>query len=236
MSLKQRLGKLLCYRESTERWSIDQHYPLVLVLVSTPRRMEHWQWCAVEAATTLHASPLLGAIACLPEKPLLSFYNPWRLSWKALGTGGPCELRQWMHPLTLEALPPEILNQHKTDTLETERTLTRGSTSTTPTSSKRKRTRIIVGNYMDRAKTIQMDHICDTVDERENLAMLGLNLGRRHLELLRLLFSHPLLHVREMAALLDLEISSIERYLGMLHGSGCIKPLSTVEGQRWRLC
>ena len=49
------------------------------------------------------------------------------------------------------------------------------------------------------------------------IAFLGLNLGHRHLDLLQLLFTYPLLHVREMAALLEREVSSIERYLRVLH-------------------
>ena len=53
---------------------------------------------------------------------------------------------------------------------------------------------------------------------------------------LTLLFTYPLLHVREMAALLEREASSIERYLGVLRSSGCIEPLATEIGQRWRLC
>ena len=73
---------------------------------------------------------------------------------------------------------------------------------------------MIVGNYMDRAKAVQKDHMGDTHDERESIALLGLSLGHRHLELLTLLFTYPLLHVREMAALLEREVSSIERYLG----------------------
>jgi hypothetical protein len=44
------------------------------------------------------------------------------------------------------------------------------------------------------------------------------------------------LYLHEIAALLEREVSSIERYLDVLHGSGCIEPLSTNMGQRWRLC
>jgi hypothetical protein len=102
--LEQRTGRLLCYRESAECWSVYQHFPMVLVLVSTPHRMEHWQWCAMGAATALHVVPLLGALACLPEKQSLGSFNPWRLAWKALGKGGHahsdmccihCQLKQY---------------------------------------------------------------------------------------------------------------------------------------------
>jgi DNA-binding IclR family transcriptional regulator len=88
---------------------------------------------------------------------------------------------------------------------------------------------------MDRANAVQKDHKSDTHDEREIIALLGLSLGHRHLELLMLLFTHPLLHLREIAALLEREMSSIERYLGILRGSGCIEPLETDIGQRWHL-
>ncbi len=234
--LEQRTGRLLCYRESAECWSVYQHFPMVLVLVSTPHRMEHWQWCAMGAATALHVVPLLGALACLPEKQSLGSFNPWRLAWKALGKGGPCTLRHVLHSLPVEAIPPELWNQHTTHILRQKQTLTTDTTSTIPTSSRRNRTRIIGGNYMERAKAVQIDHIFDSPDERENMAMLGLNLGQRHFELLPMLFAHPLLSVREIAALLELETSSIKRYLSVLRGSGCIESLATVEGQRWRLC
>ncbi len=67
------------------------------------------------------------------------------------------------------------------------------------------------------------------------MAFLGLTLGHRHLDLLQLLFTYPLLHVREMAALLEQEVSSIERYLRVLHKSGCMVSIVTDGDQRWRL-
>ena len=94
---------------------------------------------------------------------------------------------------------------------------------------------MIVGNYMDREKVVQKDHTSDKHDEREAIAFLGLKLGRRHLDLLQLLFTYPLLHVREVVPLLELEASSVERYLGILRSMSCIEPLATSMGQRWRL-
>jgi len=43
------------------------------------------------------------------------------------------------------------------------------------------------------------------------------------------------MHVNEIADLLDLQASSIERYLRELHLVGCIEPVATHVGQRWRL-
>ena len=233
--LKQRLGRLLCYRESAERWPVYQHFPPVIVLVSTHRRMEHWQWSAREAATALHVAPLTGAIACLPEKQQIASYNPWLFAWKTLETSGPCTLRHLLHPLPIEAIPPDLLNHIATVHVMPEESRRDDGTVTTTTSPTRKRTRMIVGNYIDRAKAVQKGHMGDTHDQREIIALLGLSLGHRHFELLTLLFTHPLLHACEIAALLDREISSIERYLGLLKSQGCIELLASEVGQRWRL-
>ncbi len=231
--LKQRLGCLLCYRESAERWPVYQLFPPVLVLVSTPCRMEHWQWIAREAATALHVAPLMGAIACLPEKQQMKSYNPWRLAWKTLGTGGPCTLQHLLHPLPIEAIPPSLWDYQTTDTLQRNVTPTNDTDiSSTPT---RNRTKMIVGNFMDRAKTLQKDPTDESRAEGKSIAFLGLKLGHRHLDLLQLLFTYPLLHVREMAALFERDMSSIERYLRVLQRSGCIVPMMTDVGQRWRL-
>jgi len=183
--LKQRLQRLLCYRESTERWPVYQHFPPVVVLVSTPRRMEHWQWSAMEAATALHVATLAGAIVCLPGKQHMASYNPWRLAWKTLETGGPCTLHHLLHSLPTEAIPPGLWDRHATDTVMPGKTLADDGTSRTTTSLVRKRTRIIVENYMDREKVLQKDHTSDKNDEREAIAFLGLKLGRRHLDLLQ---------------------------------------------------
>ena len=232
--LKQRLGRLLCYRESTERWPVYQHFPPVLVMVSTSHRIEHWQWCAMEAATALHVASLSGVVACVPDSSQSPPVNPWRLAWKHLATNVSCKLQHLLHPLPIEAMPPGLWDHQTTDTLK--RNAAPTNDTATPSSPTRKRSKIIVGNYMDRAKATQKDPTGDSRAEEKSIALLGLNLGHRHLDLLRVLLSYPLLHVREMAALIEREVSSIERYLRVLQRSGCIEPLATSMGQRWRLC
>ena len=233
--LKQRLGRLLCYRESAERWPIYQHFPPVLVLVSTPHRKELWQRCAMEAATALHVAPLSGVVACVPDRFQSAPFNPWRLAWKTLATNGPCTLQHLLHPLPDEAIPPGLWDRHTTDTVMPEQMQTDNCTSTTTISPTRKRTRIIIGSYMDRAQAPTKDQTSDSHDEGKSMAYLGLTLGHRHLDLLQFLFTYPLLDEREMAALLEREVSSIERYLRVLHKSGCMVPMMTDGGQRWRL-
>ncbi len=183
----------------------------------------------------LHVAPLPGAIACLPGKQQKTTPNPWRLAWKTLGTSGTCTLRHLLHPLPIEAIPPALWEHHATDTVMLEETRTGDGKVITLSTPTGKRTRMIVGNYMDRAMAGKKDHTYDSYDERDVIALLGLSLGQRHLALLTLLFTHPLLHLREMAVLLEREMSSIERYLGVLRGLGCIEPITTSVGQRWRL-
>jgi predicted transcriptional regulator len=233
--LKQRLGRLLCYRESTERWPVYQHFPPVLVLVSTPHRKELWQRCAMEAATALHVAPLSGVVACVPDRFQSAPFNPWRLAWKTLATNGPCTLQHLLHPLPDEAIPPGLWDRHTTDTVMPEQMQTANYISTATTSPTRKRTRIIIGSYMDRAQAPTKDQTGDSHDAGKSMAYLGLTLGHRHLELLQLLFTYPLLHMGEMAALLEREASSIERYVRVLQRSGCLMSMVTNCGQRWRL-
>jgi predicted transcriptional regulator len=232
--LKQRLQRLLCYRESAERWPVYQHFPLVLVLVSTSHRMEHWQRCSMEAATALHVAPLSGVVACIPDSSQSASDNPWRLAWKTLATHVSCKLQHMLHPLPIEAIPPGLWDHQTTDTMQRHATPT--NETDTPSSLTRKRSKIIVGNYLEQAKALQEDPMDDSRAEEKSIAYLGLTLGHRHLDLLLGLLSYPLLHVREMAALLEREVSSMERYLRVLHNSGCIVSMVTDVGQRWRLC
>jgi len=231
--LKQQVGRLLCYRESAERWPVYQHFPPILVLVSTPHRMELWQRCAMEAATALHVAPLSGVVACVPDSSQSPPVNPWQLAWKLFATHVSCKLQHLLHPIPLEATPPGLWDHQTTDTMR--RHATPSLDTDTPSSPTRKRSKIIVGNYMDRAKTSHKDQTGVSRAEGEIMALLGLTLGHRHFDLLQVLLSYPLLHVQEMAALLEREVSSIKRYLRVLQNGDCIEPIATGMGQRWRL-
>ncbi len=233
--LKQCVGRLLCYRESVERWPVYQHFPPALVLVSTHRRMEHWQWAAREAATALRVAPLAGAIASPPENQHMASDNPWLYSWKRLGTSGSCTLMDVLHPLPMEAIPLDVLNLHTPMRVVPEESSRGDGRATATTLTKRTQARIIVGNFMDRAHALQKVHIDGRYDERVIVPLLTLGLGQRHAELLTLLFTHPLLSVCEIAALLGRAVSSIERYLGLLRSQGYIEPLVSEVGQLLRL-
>src|SRR5260370_35613267 len=65
--MRLRLERLLCWRESPERWSSYQHMPPVLILARSPRQRDHWQRAVEAAALKLRVDPLAGALACLPS-------------------------------------------------------------------------------------------------------------------------------------------------------------------------
>lgn len=229
--IKQRLKRLLCYRECAERWSVYQHFPPVLVLVATSHRKEHWQRAAVEAATALQVAPLAGAIACLSTEQDTTVSNPWRFAWQTLSTHASCRLRNLLAPVPVEAIPPGLLDQDGVDQAKPVATQTDNAALAVP----QRRTSIIAGNFTARSEQAKRELASNCRDEGEVIALLGLLLGRRHLDLLDLLFDHPLLSGGEVAALLDLESSSVERYLRELRGIGCIDPVAAAGSQRCRL-
>jgi len=51
--MRLRLERLLCWRESPERWSSYQHMLPVLVLAASPRQCEHWQHAVETSALKL---------------------------------------------------------------------------------------------------------------------------------------------------------------------------------------
>ncbi len=225
--LRHRLKRLLWYRECAERWPVYQYFPLVLVLVSTTHRMEHWQRCAGEAATAVQVASLTGACACPSAGHDRTISSPWRFAWKTLASGVPCQLQHLLVPVPTEAIPPGLLDDGGA--------LSGAPAEEAPSSPPWRISRIICGNFVERAEYATRRRGEGYQDEREGIALLSLRLSSRHLALLDVLHTHPLLHISEMAALLDLQASSVERYLRELYTVGCIDPLATCVGQRWRL-
>jgi hypothetical protein len=231
--LRERLKRLLCFRECADRWAVYQHFPPLLVLTSTSRQSEHWQRCAGEAALQLQVVPLLGAITCLPVERDAGSSNLWRLAWKTLSTTVPCRLQDLLLPLPAEAALPGLLTQPMAETHEAVPPVDAACSPACRWS------RIISGHFMERASSVEQVTFENAGrsngEERAALAFLGLCMDRRHLELLDLLLAHPLLDVPEMATLLELESSSMERYVRALRNHGSLEPVATRVGQRWRL-
>jgi predicted transcriptional regulator len=233
--IHERLRRVLSYRESPLRRTCYHHFPLVLVLVTNPHRREHWQRAADEAtrmAGTVFAE-LKGAIACLPDEPVTSHSNLWRLPWKTLAGNAPCHLQDLLVPLPLEAIPPGPLDE---DLAADEETMAPRVVASIPpiTSGNRRFTRIIAGAFATRAHDVWRGASTDQ-EEFERVGLLGLIVHRRHLELLTFCLNHPLLSAHDMAALLTLEEGTIERYLRELRTMGCLEREDTVAGSRWHL-
>src|ERR1700676_1046161 len=105
--MRLRLERLLCWRESPERWSFYQHMPPVLILARSPRQREHWQHAVEASGLKLRLEPVVGAVACLsPTESARA--NPWSLPWRTLSTNQPCHLREQLRPLPRTALPPSV--------------------------------------------------------------------------------------------------------------------------------
>ncbi len=66
--MRQRLERLLCWRESPERWPVYQHMLPVLILARSPRQRDHWQRAVEISAQRLRLEPLVGALAYLPHE------------------------------------------------------------------------------------------------------------------------------------------------------------------------
>ena len=233
--MNERLGRVLYYRECPERRHIYHHFPLVLVLLTNPHRREHWQRAAYDA-TMMHGAvfaPLQGAIACLPDASEMARSNMWRLPWRTLVGNAPCHLQELFVPMPLEAIPPGPLDE---DLVRDEDAMATQDSARAPikTTGIRRFAQVIVGEFAARAKRVWRGASTD-LEERELVALLGLAMSRRHLALLTCCLDHPLLSVRDMAALLTLEEGTTERYLRELRTMGCVERENTIAGERWRL-
>src|SRR5207245_2542378 len=105
--MRLRLERLLCWRESPERWSLYQHMLPVLILARSQRQRDHWQHAVEATSLKLRLDPLAGSLACLPlgeSTPV----NPWLLNWHTLATEVSCHLQDLLRLLPREALPPPL--------------------------------------------------------------------------------------------------------------------------------
>jgi len=227
--MRLRLERLLCWRESPERWSSYQHMLPVLILATSLRQREHWQHAVETSALKLRLDPLRGALTCLPA-PESEREDPWRLAWHALSTDHPCHLRDLLRPVP----PATFLPSLGTEEGEEERgprSLSPSNASPSSRSTERS-AHLLVGNLASRVMSVTRDD----VEEREVIALLGLRLTPFHWRMLRLLLAHPLLSDEEVARVLGLQRRSVRCGLYALHTLGCLEPLATPAGRRWHLC
>src|SRR6266700_8285491 len=199
--MKERLRRLLYYRECPERRRIDHPFPLVLILVTNPHRREHWQHAAADAIKMQGSlfAPLAGVIAHLPDEHGAALPNLWRLPWSTLSGNAPCHIQELLAPMPLEGIPSGPLDE---DIASGEGTDTTGETIRVHIAAPRvpRFTQVIRGDFAARVELVARDRT-GGLDACETLALLGLSLSRRLLNLLKCCLDHPLLTMRVTGAL-----------------------------------
>jgi predicted transcriptional regulator len=225
-----RLERLLCWRESPERWSSYQHMLPVLILAGSPRQREHWQYAVEAAALKLRLDPLAGALACLPPSGSLRM-NPWLLAWRTLSTEVSCHLRDLLSPLPPAAFPSSLQLEEDEEERDT-RAPSNALAATASSGTSARFGRLVVGDLAHRAAHITQDGL----EDQEAIALLGLRLTPCQRNILRLLLAHPLLSDEELGAVLNLQRRSVRCSVYELHALGCLEPITTEAGKRWHLC
>jgi predicted transcriptional regulator len=225
--MRLRLERLLCWRESPERWSCYQYMLPVLIMARSQRQRDHWQRAVEAVSRKLHLDPLAGALTCVRPCEGVQM-NPWLLNWRTLSTEVPCHLQELLKPLPHEAFPLSLPLK------EAYERQSRSPVVVDEVSSERsvRLSRLIVGGLESRVAQIMQDGL----EEREVISLLGLRLNRCHWTILHLLLEHPLLSDEELAALLGLHRKSLRCALYELHQLGCLEPIVTKVGKRWHCC
>ncbi len=170
--MRLRLERLLCWRESPERWSSYQHMLPVLILTRSIRQAEHWQHAVETSALKLRLDPLKGALACLA--PLEGVpVNPWRLPWRILSANRPCHLADLLRAVPAAVFPPFLDVGEGEEHTHQARVLPNASGTS---GFSERPTRLVVGNLARRAATIASNDL----EKRETIALLGLRLTPCH--------------------------------------------------------
>lgn len=217
--IRERLGRLLCYRECEARLPFHRFFPPVLVLVQTPRQRDIWQRAALEVAAQLRLTPLSGAIVRLARETAPT--SAWPLPWSDLATSASCRLEGIFLPMPAGALPTGAVIQPQ---IETQRAGGQG-----------RRGAALKGNFSARAKEVSASPGLGAA-ERDAISLLSLRLSRRHLDVAHHLYARPLIARAELAILLDVQEETLERYLSDLRHYGCIRTHETeADGPRLQL-
>ncbi len=224
-----RLERLLCWRESPERWSFYQHMLPVLILARSPRQREHWQRAVEATALKLRLHPLAGALACPATER--ADVNPWLFNWHTLSTAVSCHLQDLLKPLPHAAFPSSLQLEEDGEERDA-RSPSNAPAPTTFTRTPARFGRLVVGDLAHRAAHVTQADL----EELEAIALLGLCLTPCQWNILRLLLAHPLLSDEELAAVLNLQRRSVRCSLYELHTLGCLEPIITKIGKRWHMC
>ena len=227
------LDALLSYREAAERWPVYPAFPAVLLLTEDERHAEQWRALARNVADVRRLPPLAGVIAVIPRPPRLDApdacepLDPWRLPWRDLASGAPARLAAVLPPLACAALPPGVDGRGAPSPLVDPR---RVIVAPHPGP------RVISGAFSERSERMVAAASKDTKSSngsgnggaedamrRAERRLLTLRLGGRHLQTLELLFCAPGIRVADLADVLGVQLSSMDRYLSELERYGLVR-------------
>ena len=226
-----RLERLLCWRESPERWSYYQHMLPVLILARSQRQRDHWQRAVEAASLKLCLDPLVGVLGCF-SPPENTQVNPWLLNWRTLATDRPCHLQELFKPVPRSAFQSSLCLGESEEEVYDNHSLSSATARAVSSGASVRLSRLIVGCLAKRATHVTKAGL----EEREVISFLGLLLTPCQWNMVRLLLEHPLLSDEDLAAFLGLQRRSVRCALYELHQLGCLEPVMTEIGKRWHVC
>jgi predicted transcriptional regulator len=229
--LRLRLERLMCWRESPERWSCYRHMLPVLILWRSQRQRDHWQRAVEASALKLRLEPLTGALVCLASEGS-THMNPWLFNWRTLASDMSCHLQDLLSSLPREAFPSSQWLEEGEDEEPNTRSPLNAPAGKTSSGTPARFSRLVVGDLANR-----MTHLTqDVVEEHQVIALLGLRLTPCQWGILGLLLEHPMLSDKELAVFLGIQRRSVRCSLYELHQLGCLESIATEVGKRWHMC
>ncbi len=219
--IRERLRRILCYRESPERWSCYHAFPLVLVVVEHPHQVECWRRAAREASATLRVAPIHGAIAVLPSADSSMQRNSWR--WRDLATSASCSLCQLLTPIESNALPGGV-ETHLLSAVSLLQTQKAHHATLVCAYHKHRSSNQISRNRSGKVRQTQ-ERVAIKNGQKltaREMAHVSMGLRQRHSALLTLLCRCPLLASQEVAAICGVAEASAACYFRELYESGLL--------------
>jgi hypothetical protein len=217
--MQQRVKVMLDFRDDFSRHYPGQDFPPVLLITPSERNRAAWLR-VLDTATLTHASPpLLGALVrCAYDEALPALHE---LSWTHLSDLYPWA-KQWSLPprISVDTLPGMPLMFPEVQWGSQNEGKLRGIG--------------VKGHLMQRSLALMAD---DTggYREQEAVALLGLRLRRRHLDILQAMYQYPLRSLKEIATVLYITEATVKRSLRELIDWQCVSCEKTLNGNVFRL-
>jgi hypothetical protein len=217
--MQQRVEAMLDFRDDFSQRFPGQDFSPILLITPSERNLAVWSR-VLDMATLTHASPPpLGAMACCAYDEELPALH--ELIWTHLS-----DIYPWAKQLSL---PLQI----SVDTLPGTPFLLSDVLREGQSEGKR-RGMGVKGNLMQRSLALTSECI-GSCREQEVVALLGLRLHRRHLDILRVMYQYPWRNVQEIAAILYITEATVRRSIRELIDWQCVSCEETPNGNTFRL-